>query len=84
MDIRFYKLLKKTDWTNLTSNHGKERFGRYIFISTIEFFYVTIENEDVYLLHACRKQKNKTETIDKNIVISGAKELGNMLNKTFI
>ena len=33
-------------------------------------FYVTIENEDVYLLHACRKQKNKTETIDKNIVIS--------------
>ena len=47
-------------------------------------FYITIENEDVYLLHACRKQKNKTETTNKNIVISRAKELGKLLNKTFI
>ena len=47
-------------------------------------FYVTIENEDVYLLHACRKQKNKTEATDKNIVISRAKELGKLLNKSFI
>lgn len=31
-------------------------------------FYVTIENKDVYLLHACKKQKNKTELKDKNIV----------------
>lgn len=47
-------------------------------------FYVTVEDENVYLLHACRKQKNKTELIDKNIVISRAKELGKELNKTFI
>lgn len=47
-------------------------------------FYITIENEDVYLLHACRKQKNKTELTDKNIVISRAKELGKILNKSFI
>ena len=47
-------------------------------------FYVTIENKDVYLLHACRKQKNKTEATDKNIVISRAKELGKMLDKSFI
>ena len=47
-------------------------------------FYVTIDNEDVYLLHACRKQKNKTESTDKNIVISRAKELGRLLNKSFI
>ena len=43
-----------------------------------------IENEDVYLLHACRKQKNKTEMTDKNIVITRAKELGKLLNKSFI
>ena len=47
-------------------------------------FYVAIENKDVYLLHACRKQKNKTEIIDKNIVLKRAKELGVYLNKEIV
>ncbi len=47
-------------------------------------FYVTIQNKAVYLLHACRKQKNKTEKSDKNTIIKRAKELGKVLNKTFI
>lgn len=47
-------------------------------------FYVSIDGTDIYLLHACRKQKNKTEKKDKNIVIKRAKELGNLLKKTFI
>lgn len=47
-------------------------------------FYVTVDGTDIYLLHACRKQKNKTEKKDKNIVIKRAKELGNLLKKTFI
>lgn len=47
-------------------------------------FYVSIDNENVYLLYACRKQKNKTETTDKNIVIKRAKELGNILSKKII
>ena len=47
-------------------------------------FYVTIENKDVYLLHACKKQKNKTELKDKNIVIKRAKELGESINKVLV
>ena len=47
-------------------------------------FYVTVEGDNIYLLHACRKQKNKTEKTDKNIVITRAKELGKLLNKKFI
>ncbi|MDD6484685.1 MAG: type II toxin-antitoxin system RelE/ParE family toxin [Clostridiales bacterium] len=47
-------------------------------------FYVTVEGENVYLLHACRKQKNKTEKKDKDIVIKRAKELGGILNKKLI
>ena len=46
-------------------------------------FYVIIENKDVYLLHAGRKQKNKTESNDKKIVLKRAKELGELLNKRF-
>jgi len=47
-------------------------------------FYIAIEDTDVYLLHACRKQKNKTEKLDSEIIIKRAKELGNQLSKKFI
>ncbi len=47
-------------------------------------FYVTVDADNIYLLHACRKQKNKTEKNDSKIVRKRAKELGMALNKTFI
>ena len=47
-------------------------------------FYVVIEDKDAYMLHACRKQKNKTEQKDSNIIIKRAKELGNLLAKKLI
>ena len=47
-------------------------------------FYVIVDGEDVYLLHACRKQKNKTEKNDSEVVIKRAKELGDSLSKNFI
>ena len=47
-------------------------------------FYVVADGDNMYLLHACKKQKNKTEKKDKKIVIKRAKELGSILGKTFI
>jgi phage-related protein len=47
-------------------------------------FYVIVDGQDVYMLHACRKQKNKTEKRDSEIVIKRAKELGKLLSKKFI
>ncbi len=47
-------------------------------------FYITVDNENIYLLHACRKQKNQTEKIDKKIVIKRAKELGKIIGKKLI
>jgi phage-related protein len=47
-------------------------------------FYVVIEDSDVYLLHACRKQKNKTEQNDSDTVIKRAKELSIALSKKII
>jgi len=47
-------------------------------------FYVIVDGQDVYLLHACRKQKNKTEKRDSDIVIKRAKELSEELSKKFI
>ena len=47
-------------------------------------FYITVDQDNIYLLHACRKQKNKTEKIDAKIVRKRATELGKLLNKKFI
>lgn len=38
-------------------------------------FYVTVRNERIYLLHSCRKQKNKTEKTDMQVVLKRAKEI---------
>ena len=43
-----------------------------------------VDGQDVHMLHACRKQKNKTEKQDSAIVIKRAKELGKQLSKKFI
>jgi phage-related protein len=48
------------------------------------FFYVIVDGNDAYFLHACRKQKNRTEKKDGDIVIKRANELGKKLSKTFI
>ena len=37
-------------------------------------FYVIFDNDNIYILHACKKQKNKTEEIDKKKAINRAKE----------
>ena len=47
-------------------------------------FYIMKDKENIYLLHACRKQKNKTEKKDAHIVRKRAKELNKMLGKKFI
>lgn len=47
-------------------------------------FYIVVDKENIYLLHSCRKQKNKTEKTDVKIVRKRAKELGKQLGKTFI
>ena len=38
-------------------------------------FYVFENENDLYLLHACKKQKNKTELKDKKLVIQRCKEI---------
>ena len=54
------------------------------FYKNNRMFYVIVDGEDVYFLHACRKQKNKTEKNDGGIAINRAKELGSKLSKKFI
>ncbi|MBS3987563.1 MAG: type II toxin-antitoxin system RelE/ParE family toxin [Erysipelothrix sp.] len=38
-------------------------------------FYCLPKGETIYLLHACKKQKNKTEMKDKHLALRRAKEV---------
>ena len=49
-------------------NYGRRRYMKSIFISIIECF-MWCRMEKIYnLLHACEKQKNKTEKADVKII----------------
>ena len=62
----------------------QKRVCEVYFYKHNRLFYIIADGDNLYLLHACRKQKNRTEKKDKNIVIKRAKELEKELGKKFI
>lgn len=46
--------------------------------------YVLVDEDSMYILHACKKQKGKAEEFDINKAIKRAVELGNEFNKKFV
>lgn len=62
----------------------QDKIWEVYFYKHNRIFYVAINGTDIYLLHACRKQKNKTERKDAKVVIDRAKELGQILGKRIV
>nr|DAU18235.1 MAG TPA: protein of unknown function DUF891 [Bacteriophage sp.] len=73
----------KGKFNKIYPKQWKKKVYEVYFKKHNRIFYVIL-NDTIYILHACRKQKNKTEKQDANIVKKRAKELGKELNKTFI
>ena len=69
---------------NLTIKPWQGKISEVYFYKHNRIFYIVVSGGDVYMLHACRKQKNKTEKRDSEIVIRRAKELGERLLKKLI
>ena len=46
--------------------------------------YVVADSENLYILHACKKQKGKAEKFELNKAIERAKELEKELGKDFV
>lgn len=46
--------------------------------------YVIADENNMYILHACRKQKGKAEKFEIDKAIKRARELGRDLNKEFV
>lgn len=75
--------LKNTTYM-LYSMIRKKKVYEVYFQKHNRIFYIAVDKENIYLLHACHKQKNKTERKDKKLVRKRASELGGQLGKKFI
>jgi len=75
---------EKGDLDKLNKKQWRGKVWEVYFYKSNRIFYVVIEDTNVYLLHACRKQKNKTEKNDSEIVINRAKELESKISKRII
>jgi len=72
------------DIDKLNIKHWRGKIWEVYFYKSNRIFYVAIDGKDAYMLHACRKQKNKTEKIDADIVVKRVKELEEQLTKKII
>ena len=78
------KAMEDDRMEELNISHWRGKIYEAYFYKHNRIFYIAIENKDIYLLHACRKQKNETEQTDSEKVIKRAKELGSKLSMNFI
>ena len=76
--------MEKEEFDKLQFKRWDKKVYEVYFWKHNRIFYITIDQDNIYLLHACRKQKNQTERNDKKIVIDRAKELGRTLGRKFI
>ena len=68
----------------ITFKRWEKKVYEVYFYKHNRIFYIVADGENIYLLHACKKQKGKTEKRDKNLVIKRTKELEKLIGKTFI
>lgn len=76
--------LQNDEMDKIKFKRWEKKVYEVYFYKDNRIFYVVADGKNMYLLHACRKQKNQTEKKDKKIVIKRAKEIGKLLGKTFI
>lgn len=78
------ELMENGEFDKIRFKRWEKKVYEVYFQKDNRIFYVVVDKENIYLLHSCRKQKNKTEKTDVKIVKKRAKELGKQLGKTFI
>ena len=78
------KCMENNEFDKILFKRWEKKVYEVYFRKNNRIFYITVDGNNIYLLHACRKQKNKTEKNDRKIVKKRAKELGMLLKKVFI
>ena len=78
------RCMERGEFEKIQFKQWQKRIYEVYFFKYNRLFYVIADKQNLYLLHACRKQKNRTEKKDKKIVIKRTKEFGKQLGKNFI
>lgn len=65
----------KSALDSLDIKHFEGKIWEIKFRKFNRIFYILKEEDNIYLLHACKKQKNAAESIDKNLAKKRAKEI---------
>jgi phage-related protein len=78
------KCMENNEFDKILYKRWEKKIYEVYFRKHNRIFYIVVDSENIYLIHACRKQKNKTEKKDSEIVKKRAKELGVLLGKKFI
>ena len=76
--------MEKGEFDKIKFKRWEKKVYEVYFQKHNRIFYITVDKENIYLLHACRKQKNKTEKTDQKLVRKRASELGKQLGKTIL
>ena len=76
--------LERNELDQIQCKQWKRKIYEVYFYRHNRIFYVTVDGTDIYLIHACRQQKNRTEMKDKMTVERRARKLGSILGKRFI
>lgn len=82
--LSVFQCMEKGEFDQIQFKQWEKRIYEVYFLKHNRLFYIIADKENLYVLHACRKQKNRTEKKDKKLVINRAKELGKQLGKKFI
>ena len=76
--------LENEEMDKLKYKHWRHKIYEVYFYKNNRLFYVIADGHKMYILHCCRKQKNKTEKKDTAIILKRVKELEKLLGKKFI
>ena len=76
--------LEEEKFDELLIKPWRGKISEVYFYKDNRMFYVIADGKNMYVLHACRKQKNKTEATDSEKIIKRAKIIGEELSKKFI
>lgn len=76
--------MEKGEFEKILWKRWDKKVYEVYFRKNNRIFYVVADKDNIYLLHACRKQKNKTERVDRNIVFARARELGKFLGRKIV
>ena len=64
-----YSVLEKMEngeFESIKHKRWEKKIREVYFYKHNRIFYITVDGNDIYLLHACKKQKNKTEKKEYN------------------